>query len=123
MSKGVEIFLPLLCMPSNKIAWICCCLYAALKVHMKRPTLRVALRRARTHVSLSGVVEEVQPEIVKEAGPVPDCDLSPAEVPEMHLYPWHEQGLSHAASPISLNELSSLVSCSRAVLASLATLS
>ncbi|BDA44331.1 hypothetical protein COCOBI_05-5150 [Coccomyxa sp. Obi] len=36
--------------------------------------------------------EEVEPVVVKEAWPLPDCDISPAEVPEVHLYPCREQG-------------------------------
>lgn len=60
--------------------------------YMKAPVLHVALRMARNCFSLSGVVEDVGPEIVKDARPVPDCDISPAEVPEMHLSPCREQG-------------------------------
>lgn len=50
--------------------------------------------------SFSGVVKHLPAEHVKEASPVPDWDLSPAEVPEVHLYPWHEPGWAPQYSPL-----------------------
>ena len=49
-------------------------------------------------ISFSDVEAQLPPEIVEDAGPLPDCELSPSEVPEMHLYPWHVPGC-HAPSP------------------------
>ena len=47
----------------------------------------------------SGVVKQLPPEIVKEARPTPVCELSPAEVPEVHLYPWHESWMHETGCP------------------------